>query len=84
MKYDENAACTLDRENDWTDKMRIQQCSSNTICFNIDTNTYDDKLCAPREKCAKWEVSTGPISGCIPKKYCWYEGYYKHENKGKT
>ena len=84
MRYDKQSKCTVDRENDWNDRMRIQECSSNTPCFDEATKKYDDSKCTSREKCANWAVSTGIISGCIPKKYCWYDGYYKHENKGKT
>jgi len=68
--------CTLQQENDATNKKRAPTCSSFRGCANPTTNQPDSSACESNESCAKyaWKGSSGTVyayqHACVLRKYC--------------
>lgn len=69
--------CTATQENDTSNLLRVNQCSSFDYCTSQATGLGDNSLCTrPNEYCGKyaWKSSSGTtlanLDACILKKYC--------------
>jgi hypothetical protein len=68
--------CTLQQENDATNKKRAPTCSSFRACANPTTNLPDSSSCEANESCAKyaWKGASGTVyayqHACVLRKYC--------------
>jgi len=68
--------CTLQQENDVSNKKRAATCSSFRACANPTTNLPDNSACAANESCARyaWKGSSGTVyayqHACVLQKYC--------------